>query len=61
MLAGRPVKAADEIVAHVEAILKSHEKPTPVHGCEAKCPATLSRGESVEAIKLTPDISDAGD
>ena len=29
MLAGRPVKAADEIVAHVEAILKSHEKPTP--------------------------------
>jgi hypothetical protein len=29
MLAERPVKAADEIVAHVEAILKSHEKPPP--------------------------------
>jgi hypothetical protein len=29
MLAGRPVKAADEIVAHVEAIMKRHEKPTP--------------------------------
>jgi hypothetical protein len=29
MLAGRPVKAAAEIVAHVEAILKSNEKPIP--------------------------------
>jgi hypothetical protein len=29
MLAGRPVKAADEILAHVEAILKSDEKPAP--------------------------------
>jgi hypothetical protein len=27
MLAGRPVKAADEIVAQVEAILRSSEKP----------------------------------
>jgi hypothetical protein len=27
MLAGKPVKAADEILAHVEAILRSHEKP----------------------------------
>jgi hypothetical protein len=29
MLAGRPVKAADEIVAHVEAILRSNERPVP--------------------------------
>jgi len=29
MLAGRPVKGADEILAHVEAILKSNEKPAP--------------------------------
>jgi hypothetical protein len=29
MLAGRPVKAVDEIVAHVEEILKNHEKPGP--------------------------------
>jgi hypothetical protein len=29
MLAGRPVKSADEILAHVEAILKSSEKPAP--------------------------------
>ena len=27
MLAGRPVKAADEILAHVEAILRINEKP----------------------------------
>lgn len=29
MLAGRPVKAADEILAHVEAILRSNEKAAP--------------------------------
>jgi hypothetical protein len=29
MLAGRPVKAADEILAHVEAILGSNERPGP--------------------------------
>jgi hypothetical protein len=29
MLAGRPVKAADEILAHVEAILRSNAKPAP--------------------------------
>jgi hypothetical protein len=29
MLAGRPVKAADEILAQVEAILRSDKKPAP--------------------------------
>jgi hypothetical protein len=29
MLAGRPVKAADVVLAHVEAILRSNEKPAP--------------------------------
>jgi hypothetical protein len=32
MLAGRPVKAADEILGQVEAILRNDEK-IPAHGC----------------------------
>ncbi len=61
MFAGRPVKAADEIVAHVEAILRSSEKPAPFTVCKAKSPAAFSRSESAEAIKLSPDISDTRD